>query len=171
MKLSRLVPVILTSSAFFLAACAGQQNPAGVKVVQGDEETKTLIYSFAGYDPRLLDENFQCRIWAYGWRGGNIRPCVDWAPSCGAPIDYADVKVVDTRSSKGADVVGYDALVESDLVTSGFLWVPIKTTRLEAERQLARRVAQAGCDLLVVGSSEWITIRGFGVDETFRLSA
>lgn len=70
------------------------------------------------------------------------------------------VKVVGNSSPEDTGVIEDDLLVGAEFVTGDFFRVPIQNTLLETQRKLARRVAQAGCDLLVVDDREWITFRG-----------
>lgn len=147
-----------------LAACAGQ--PTGpsadpstgaftpVKVAYDDDGT--VVYPVHGFRAELLDNEYQCRFWAFGRDGRNMRPCAGEAPSCGPPIPFSQVTVLDSFSPGGneADQRSVDA---PSLITEGTYRARIEATVQETTRDLARQVAREGCDLLVIEGEEWVS--------------
>jgi hypothetical protein len=143
---------LLGTAALFLAACASQPNAepskdfTPVTVVTGGDNT--VIYPVTGFNRGLLDDEYQCRLWAYGRSGQATRPCAGVVPSCGAPIPFSEVSVVASEVAHGPE----------SLVTRGTYRARIEQTVEHTKRQLAVRVAREGCDLLIVDGEEWISL-------------
>lgn len=144
----------LGASALLLVACATDRPPpntdswAPVEVVRGDDSTYTVVYPVTGFKRALLDDDYQCRVWAYGRDGRAVRPCAGEVPSCGDPIPFSEVTVVTSEASAKSSV----------LVTRGTYRAAIEQTAPDTQRRLAARIAREGCDLLVVDGEEWISL-------------
>ena len=153
MKLSCIHRLLTGATALVLAACASQSDTGQadgftpVEVVTGGETT--VIYPVTGFKSKLLDNDYQCRLWAYGRDGRAMRPCAGEVPSCGEPVSFSNVSVVNAGS----------APVAATLVTEGIYRAYIEHTIEDTKRQLASRIAREGCDLLIVDGEEWISLR------------
>ena len=152
MELLQQWRALLGTTCLFLVACASQPatEQSGeftpVQVVTGGE--KTVIYPVTGFKSNLLDNDYQCRLWAYGRSGKAIRPCAGEVPSCGAPIPFSEVSVATSEVSHGS----------ASLVTEGTYRAYIEHTVEDTKRRLAGRIAREGCDLLIVDGEEWISL-------------
>ena len=118
-------------------------------------ENMTVINVPARFQRELIDESGACRLWARNRDGENMRPCAGEAPTCGAPIEYGEVNVIQGGAASDAAQLAGGAT----LVTPGFYRFLVTTTVQEASQELTRRVAREGCDTLVLGGTEWITLR------------
>jgi hypothetical protein len=110
-----------------------------------------------GFQTDLLDNEYQCRYWAFGRDGKNMRPCAGEAPSCGAPIPFSRV-VVESSTASGEHSSREAGFDDAALVTEGTYRARISSTTQETERYLARQIAREGCDLLVVEGEEWVSL-------------
>ena len=143
---------LLAATFLFLTACASQSTSEAedgftpVQVVTGSD--KTVIYPVSGFESDLLDNDYQCRLWAYGRSGQAMRPCAGEVPSCGEPIPFSEVSVVTSETTHGS----------ASLVTEGTYRAYVQHTVEDTKRRLAGRIAREGCDLLIVDGEEWISL-------------
>mgnify|MGYP001071291392 CR=1 FL=1 len=73
------------------------------------------------------------------------------------------VSIDQATNSANPDIGSF---VSADLVTEGYYKAAVDKTVENTKRLLARRVAQEGCDLLVVDGEEWIRFVGGGSRRT-----
>lgn len=148
--------------SFLLAACASQptaESPRDflpVEVVYDDD--RTIVYPVNGFRADLLDNDYQCRYWAFGRDGKNMRPCAGEVPTCGAPIPFSQVTVLSSPAPRDEATPGV-TIDSPSLVTEGVFRARIEATTQDTTRYLARQVAREGCDLLIVEGEEWVSLR------------
>lgn len=162
MTTKRTLLTLLLTMSCLLAACASQptgESAGGFTPIEvAFDDDKAVIYPGNNFNIDLLDNEYQCRLWAFGRDGKNTRPCAGEVPSCGAPIPFSQVTVMTgpTAGANGASPVTVDS---PKLVTEGVYRARIAATTQDTSRYLARQIAREGCDLLVVESEEWVSIR------------
>ncbi|MEE4173475.1 MAG: hypothetical protein V2I57_04420 [Xanthomonadales bacterium] len=161
MKPPRLLLTLILPVTCLLAACAGQptEPSAGgfkpIEVVHDDD--RTVVYPVTGFKADLLDNEYQCRLWAFGRDGRNTRPCAGEVPTCGAPIPFSQVTVLNSPAQQGNASTAL-TVDFPDLVTEGVYRARIQATVQDTTRQLARQIAREGCDLLIVEGEEWVSL-------------
>lgn len=162
MKHIPAIRIIAVASLFVLAGCAGQ--PSGPTVVSAEDSGTglTTIYTVPGYNTHLIDNTEECRLWARNRQSRNTRPCVGEAPTCGEPVNAGQVNVITVTEPDAQEASVSGAIGNGNLVTEGFYRVPVEHTVQDTTFALTRLVAREGCDLLVVGDEEWITLRNTG---------
>ena len=166
----RRIPKLLAVSTIALTltgvgALAGADNHSTVE----EDTGRTVIFTSPGFNTDLIDDADNCRFWARNRDGRNMRPCTGEAPTCGEPIPFGKIDVIDFNEGSESPGELEGAMGDGSLVTSGFFRVPITTTPKDAQWEVMRRIAREGCDLLVVGDEEWITIRNAaGAGEPIR---
>ena len=162
MNITRHALTLLVPLSCFLGACASQptgESADGFRPIEvAYDDDKTVIYPVNNFNIDLLDSEYQCRLWAFGRDGRNMRPCAGEVPSCGAPIPFSQVTVVSSAAVDRAtgETVPFG---DSSLVTNGTYRARIQATVQDTSRYLARQIAREGCDLLVLEGEEWVSIR------------
>ncbi len=143
-------------TTLFAGACSTAPEVASNLGETANAKDMTVIDVPARFQRDLIDESGACRLWARNRDGENMRPCAGEAPTCGAPVEYGEVNVI----QGGADSDAAQLANGATLVTPGFYRFLVTKTVQEASQELTRRVAREGCDTLVLGGTEWITLRG-----------
>lgn len=153
---TRATTIFAFTTTLLLTACGGQPVAESDLAESAGADDQTVIQIPSRFNTGLIDNEDECRLWAHNRNGADTSPCAGEAPSCGAPITFSQVNIIQHTDEDMARTSEGDA----PLVTPGFYRYRITSTVQDATRNLAAQLAREGCDTLILGGTEWVTLIG-----------